>query len=252
MAKNYAKIIDFGKAMNKQVESPLNPSNPLTYCMFPTLNSQFIHGSTSSGLLYDTNNASCTNFMAQRCEEQWDGFCDAYQMVNVDNYWPNTASIDSQAFELAQFFLQNRPSVGDNLVRNTVYRRFLQLPKEVPSTQPFDPTVASSPTIEIYNNTVTSSSVLKNLDNVDQDPYIQKMMDNPKVCFDVLSRIYLGYLRQEPATAAIHGTQFEAFLKRNEPLFSRFLDVALPVIPSFQPYRQDPYWQTGNYCHVSV
>ena len=246
MAKNYARIIDFGKGMNDQAKSPLNPANPLSYCMFPTLNSQFIHGSSSSGLLYDTNNAACTNFMAERCENSWDGFCDAYQMINVDTYWPNTASIDSEAFDLAQFFLQSRPSVGDNLVRNTMYRRFIVLPEECPSVQPFDPTVAASPNVTIYQNLVTSSSQLHNLEDVDNDPWISKMVENPKVCFDVIARIYLGMQRKEPSTSKIPGTLFAQFLERNAPLIQRFLNVAMPRLQSFQPGNVTPKCQCGR------
>lgn len=241
MAKNYPKIIDFGAAMNPQVESPLNPANPLTYCLFPTLNSQFIHGSSSSGLLYDTNNASCTNFMAERCKYQWDGFCDAYQQINVDTYWPNTASVDSQAFELAQFFLQNRASVGDSLVRNTVYRRFI-VPSCPISYEPFDPTVASSPKVTIYSNSKISSSHLQNLENVDHDPLVTKMMENPKVCFDVMARIYLGWLRNEPQASQLRGTKFLAYLNQYNDLFQRFFTVALPRLPSFQWNKVAPHW----------
>lgn len=246
MAKNYARIIDFGKGMNEQAKSPLNPANPLSYCMFPTLNSQFIHGSLSSGLLYDTNNAACTNFMAERCVDSWDGFCDAYQMLNVDSYWPNTASIDSQAFDLAQFFIQNRPSVGDNLVRNTMYRRFIVLPDECPSVQPFDPTVAASPPVTIYQNSVTSSSRLRNLDDVDNDPWVSKMVENPRVCFDVIARIYLGVVRQEPEAVKIPGTLFAKFLERNANLLEKFLDMAVPRLQSFQQGNVTPKCQCGR------
>jgi hypothetical protein len=248
MAKNYARIIDFGKGINQQAASPLNPANPLSYCMFPTLNSQFIHGSTSSGLLYDTNNAACTNFMAERCTDSWDGFCDAYQALNVDTYWPNTASIDSEAFELAQYFIQNRPSVGDNLVRNTMYRRFLQLPQECPSVQPFDPNVAASPNVTIFQNLVASSSQLHHLEDVDNDPWISKMVENPRVCFDVLARIYLGVQRKEPAASKIPGTLFAQFLERNAGLFQRFLEVALPRLQSFQEGNVAPKCQCGRPC----
>lgn len=242
MTRTYARFIDFGKGINDQVKSPLNPSNPLSYCLFPTLNSQFIHGSSSSGLLYDTNNANCTNFMAQRCEENWDGFCDAYQMVNVDTYWPNTAAIDSKAFELAQFFLSNTPSVGDNLLRNTVYLRFIRLPDENVSVQPFDPNVANSPTVNLFTNMVTTPSHLHNLDDVDNDSYTQKMLENPKVCFDVLARIYLGHLRREASTVHLTGTRLLEFLERNASLFQRFLDVASTRLASFQEYVPPHTW----------
>jgi hypothetical protein len=169
-------------------------------------------------------------------------------MINVDNYWPNTASIDSKAFDLAQYFIQNKPSVGDNLVRNTAYRRFIRLPDECPSVQPFDPNVAASPTVSIYQNLVASSSHLHHLDDVDNDPWIAKMVENPKVCFDVLARIYLGVQRKEAAASNIPGTHFHQFLQRNADLFERFLEVALPRLQSFQPGNIAPKCQCGRPC----
>jgi len=240
----YPRIIDFGQGMNQQASSPLNPANPLTYCLFPTLNSQFIHGSSSSGLLYDTNNASCTNFMAERCALEWDGFCDAYQQINVDNYWPNTAAVDKMAFDLAQYFLNNRPSVGESLVRNACFRRFLGFHSS-PAIQPFDPTVASSPMISLYSDTLSSATHLKNLENPSNDPWIQKMLENPKVCMDVLARIYLGMKRQEKATSRLFGTALHDFFTKNHTLFDRFLEIAVPRLQSFQE-RAPVHW--NGFC----
>jgi len=241
----------FNSKMNDQVCSALSPANPLSYCMFPTLNSQFIHGSSSSGLLYGTSNTNCSNFMSQRCAQGWDGFCEAFQMINVDTYYPNTATIDTTAFELAQFFLKNTPTIGDNLVRNSVYLRFIQLPRYVPHAQPFDPTVANSPPVVIFGNTVISSSVLQNLDTPETDPFVTKMLENPNVCFDVLARIYIGVLRKEPEASAIRGTRLDNFFRRNKKLFDEYFEVALPRVPSLQ-YDKHPTMCSSNSrgsCH---
>ena len=52
--RNYTKYIDFGKDVNNQVKSPFNASNPLTYCMFSTLGTQFMHGSSTSNYYMET------------------------------------------------------------------------------------------------------------------------------------------------------------------------------------------------------
>ena len=66
--------------------------------MFPTLGSQFMHGSSTSNLLYGNYNQACETFMAEHCAQHWDGFCEAYQKMNIDSYWPNSGVIDAYAF----------------------------------------------------------------------------------------------------------------------------------------------------------
>ena len=98
----------------------------------------------------------------------------------------------------------------------------------------------------IYQNLVTSSSVLHHLDDVDNDPWISKMVENPRVCFDVIARIYLGLERKEPATAKIPGTLFAQFLDRNADILKRFLHIALPRLQSFQQGNVTPKCQCGR------
>lgn len=238
----YTSFLEFGKGINDQVESPLNPANPLTYCMFPTVGSQFTHGSASSGLLYDTNNVNCMSFMAERCRSEWDGFCDGYVDLNVDTYWPNVAVIDTSAFELAQFFLKKKNTVGENLIRNTVQRRFISYPNQSPTYQPFDYNTANSPMIAVYANNVNSYSVLQNLDHPDSDLHVLKMMQYPQACFDVLARIYLGVIRREPQASKITpNTTLGRFLHLQQELLDSFLAIALPRVQSFQLI-QAPSW----------
>ena len=234
----YTRFIDFGKGMNPQVQSPLSPANPLTYCMFPTVGSQFTHGSPSSGLLYDTNNVNCMSFMAERCQNEWDGFCDAYIELNIDTYWPNVAVIDTTAFELAQFFLKKNNTVGENLLRNAAQRRFIVYPdQQKPDFQPFDYNTANSPTIAIYPNNITGPSILKNLVDPDNDLLILKMMQNPQACFDVLARIYLGIRRKERSTQHIRPESLLArYLQGQHQIIDAFLEIALPRVPSFQAH----------------
>lgn len=234
----YTRIIDFGKGMNDQVCSPLNPSNPLNYCIFPTLSSQFTHGSASSGLLYDTNNINCMSFMSERCKDEWDGFCSGYQELNVDTYWPNAAVIDTAAFELAQFFIKKKNTVGENVLRNACQRRFISYPGVQPSLQPFDFNTANSPPIAIYPNLITTSSVLQNLENPDHDQHVLLMLQNPSVCFDVLARIYLGWLRKETSTRYLKNSLLEKYFKSENAIFDAFLEIALPRLQSFQPNRE--------------
>lgn len=235
MNAQYKTFYEFGEAINDQVKSPFNSSNPLTYCLTPTLGSQFMHGSTSSRLLYDTNNHACESYMSQRCAEKWDGFCESYQLLNVDSYYPNDAPIDARAFTFAQGFLRNnRPTVGQILVRNSVNIRFLHYPSLFYSEEPFDPNVANSPTIKRYTNYNTGPSVIKPIKNIDRDEHVLLMLKNPKVCFDVLARLYLGFARKEKNTNNFHNSILHRYFLENQTMFENYLQQALQNVPSYQ------------------
>ena len=237
---HYKKIYDFGNKINDQVKSPFNSSNPLTYCLFPTLGSQFQHGSSTSNMLRSTYNPSCETYMAERCSVEWDGFCEAYKAINSDTYWPNVAVIDGQAYTLAQNFLKNnRPTVGEVLVRNSVNYRFLHFPYLEGSSVPFDPNVANSPMITLYPNSTTSPSLLKNLDNIETDPHITLMLQNTEACFDILARMYLALARQEPGSEKLRNSRVEKYLLDNQIQLNSFLEQTMDRIPSFQ---MTPSW----------
>lgn len=236
MQRHYTKITDFGRSLNAQVENPLNAANPLTYCMVPTLNSQFFHGGPSGYLLYGNANPNCMSFMSERCKNEWDGYCQAFVDLNSDSYWPNGAVLDTVAFQNAKTFLNIKTTVGQDMLRNSCYHRFLFIPNLVGSEQPFDPTVANSPMITLYDNYVTAYSHVKNLsdpETVDKDVHVDKMMENPKVCLDVLGRIFLGYHRQEGGIH-IKGTKLEEFFKINHEFLSGYVKQAIIYVPSFQ------------------
>jgi len=235
MQSHYSTFSNFGKAINTQTK-PTDSSNPLNYCIFPTLSSQFIHGSASSGLLYDNNNTYCMNFMTEYCEKNWDGYCNAFEAINVDSYYPNTAVIDTTAFQLAQFFLKNNhPSLGDMLLRNVIQRKYIDYPGIEKDVVQFDSNTANSPFITIYSNYTLRPSQLKNLETIPSCPLIQKMLMNPKPCFDVIARLYLGLLRREPLTSYLYqNLLLQDFFKKNQEVLQQFLMLAKTKIPSFQ------------------
>jgi|UniRef100_A0A6C0K6R7 hypothetical protein len=235
--QQYAQFIDFGKAINPNIKNPMNPANPLTYCMFPTLNSQFFHGSTSGGMLYSNQNASCMSFMAGRCSKEWDGYCQAFMDLNPDTYWPNMAVVDSDAYNNGKGYWNVKPTVGQDLLRNSVYLKFIAVPGQKASVTPFDSNVANSPMITIYNNQVNVYSFVQNLDNpkqIDEDIHVQMMLQNPMICMDVLGRIYLAYHRNEnDLPAKIKGTKLEEYFLKNKGVFVDYVAQAVRRVPSF-------------------
>lgn len=224
---NYTKFINFGNQINKQVESPFNSANPLTYCLFPTLSSQFTHGSTSSNLLYGTYNPSCELYMAERCATNWDSFCNVYVEKNPDDYYPNNGVINRDSYLLAQTYLKNnKPTVGEMLVRNAVNLRFLDFPTLRGEKEPFDPNVANSPMITYYRNNNSGISIIKKIENVNENIHVHKMLENQAVCFDVLARLYLGYLRGEKNTENFKNSKLEKLFLENQDLFNNFIRLA--------------------------
>jgi len=233
---SYPKFIDFGKGINSQVSDPTNASNPLTYCTFPTVNSQFVHGSTSAGMLYTPYSPNCQSFMLDYCSKDFNGYCEAYSVINVDRTWPNNAGVDFQAQQFANNFQGFYPTVGDNMIRNVVHRRFIHFPNKMSSYQQFDPNVANSPFISYSEPYVLESSILQNLSHplaVETDPQVELMLNNSRSCFDVLARIYLGYVRKEKELQ-IKGTKLEEFLIKNSRLFNKFLEDAVHQVTSFK------------------
>lgn len=244
MAKKYTEYIDFGQDYNYAIQNPLNAANPLTYCMVPTLNSQFFHGSASGGLLYGNQNAACLNFMAERCEKEWDGYCQAYTDLNVDTYWPNQASIDTTAYENVKHFFNLKTTLGQDLIRNACYRKFIHIPNMVGTREQFDKTVANSPYITIYDNYVSGYSHVKNLDDplkIQKDKHVEMMLKHPYICFDILARIYLAIHRNEK-NVNVHGTSLETFFTLNDRILASFVGQALQFIPSFN--KNNTIWQS--------
>ena len=236
MCAHYSKFIDFGKQINPQIQNDTNAANPLTYCITPSLNSQFFHGSSSSNQLYSTMNTSCTNFMAQRCSTQWDDYCDAYLQINTDNYWPNMAVIDRLAYQNANQFFQIRPTVGQNLLRNACYYKYIDTSDLSSSIEPFDPTVANSPLIKIFQEYVSRYSTVIHLsdpEEIRKDTLIPKMLSHYPICMDVIGRIYLAFLRKEKGVH-IENTPFQSFFQQHEKLLQLYVSQAVTTVPSFQ------------------
>lgn len=235
--KMYSTYIDFGKKMNQNIRSPFNSANPLSYCMRSTLNSNFLHGSATGSLLYSNHNQNCDNFMAQRCAEDFDGFCEAYIETNKESFYPNEGSIDAQSEQFANLFLKYNPTPGEYMLRNAACRKYLDFPNTKPSYQQFDPTVANSPIIKVYANYTCGSSVVVNLDDpktINECPLMRKMLQIPKASFDIFARIYLAYFIRQEHGVNIKGTRLEDFLRFNSDMFERYIEQAVRVVPSFR------------------
>lgn len=224
MSRNYEKSINFCPELNRAEKSPFNADNPLTYCLFPTLGSQFVHGSASSNLLYSTYNPSCQNFMAEYCSSKWDKFCDTFEIMNTDKSKPNNAARDPENFVYAQRFLKNNePTLGEMMIRNAVSLQFIDYPFIHKRIEPFDSSISGSPFITIYDNQNIGPSFIKPIPDIDNNFYIHKMLDNQKTCLDVIARLYAGYINGEENTYNFRDSILEKFFEENHTLLNYFL-----------------------------
>lgn len=245
LQRSYSTFADFGESMNKNVFNALDQSNPLTYCIVPTYNSQFLHGSTSTNLLYTPQGPGCINYMSDRCSLVYDGFCRAYNSMNTDTYWPNLGAIDNLTPTLANNFLKIKPTTGENMIRNAAERRFLVYPGVCMTMAPFDPNVANSPMVSRYNSTYKPGPVaFKNLDNpanIDNDLLMDEVMTHWRPCLDVLVKIYRGYKDKNPQVR-LYPSRFERFLQDKTPILEAFLE-RLRQDPLYSESAQDADYQ---------
>lgn len=251
----YSTFGDFGSGMNKNVLNPMDQSNPLTYCIVPSYNSQFLHGSTSANLLYTPQGPGCMNYMSERCSIVYDGFCRAYNTLNTDTSWPNTGAIDNLTRTIANSFLNIKPTTGQNMIRNAAERRFLVYPGICATSEPFDPNVANSPVVSRYNSSYSPGPIgFKNLDNpasIDNDLLMEEVMKHWPTCLDVLVKIYKGYKDKNP-TIKIYPSRFERFLHDKSTVFEEFLRH-LHRIPNYtDSIEEADYWPELHPCYAML
>jgi hypothetical protein len=214
--QTYAAFGNFGSSMNPQVNDPFDVSNPLSYAVLPSFGQVFLHGGSGDSVLFNRVYApNCMNFMAEYAAlHGGDPFVLTYMRVNLDTYWPNMAVIDRESMTTCYNAFTVRPTLGEMMMHNACERRFLDFPSVPYYYEPFDPTTANSPMVRFYSQRGTVGKALfKNLDkkkdDIDQDYWIQQMIDNPEPVLDVWVRIWLAVQKKE---LDIKGTIIEPFL----------------------------------------
>jgi hypothetical protein len=202
---NYAKISNFGGTIN----SPTN--NPITYCMFDNIDTQFDHGPV--GKRYGPYSKSCQLFMADYCANNWDGFCEIASRDPEQRY-PNDLLCNQ--FPAGRFqppggnSVNGNTTAGNILIRNAAQRRFCNMDQCAAKVYPFDPNVADSPLIKDYgwNNGNCGGATCTDGDDyrlqlgqgcnlvcsvdpatIDDDVVMNKCLDDPGIALDVLVNI---------------------------------------------------------------
>ena len=224
MSSNYANNINFGKAINQNINRVDDPQNPLTMCLFPDLGTQFLHGATST--FYKPYCGECQNYMADRCagvynqSEAWDDKCNLYVAANTQTIWPNQAAINQTAAVISPSFRMPR-TVGEQLLRNTLERRFLVYIQNPLIIKQFDQNIPNSP---YYRSPCSKCATprVKFIDaaTIDHDPVMNAGLDNYTACTDVFAIIWSAWKNNK---LNIKGTKLEQNLASNGALYNDIL-----------------------------
>lgn len=165
--------------------------DPVTYCVMDgkPLDNKFAHGGTGNITPYSRQ---CQAFMSSRCANNWDSKCELASLDKEVRY-PNM--IGKCGNPHATVFYQL--TAGDILVQNVAEKKYGKLVGncEVKREQ-FDPTVLTSPFVEYQVNTNCSygDSCRTIYDvnplNLDSDPVMNKLLDNPNIAPQLLYKLY--------------------------------------------------------------
>jgi len=202
---SYTRFINFGSSTNNKIMFPEEPSNPLTYCLWNNSNSNYIHGATAYH--YKPFCVECSTFMKEigngmhgygpwgtiNINGKLQSYCEFYVQNNNENTQPNLSAINSEAFIVVNAIMKEKNSVGENLIRNTLELRFLNYLSACRSNKKvsFNPNIATSPYINIYNGICGNCPVIVNIpQNIDNDIIMNRALLCPKVSADVFAYIW--------------------------------------------------------------
>lgn len=189
----YANIRQFGQKLNPPC---VGTNHPLTMCLATTMDRRFQNGS-APGQNSGPRSMQCQTYMAQRCADKWDGFCEYfYKEHGSEGQWPDNQKwpiYNARQWEVDAGLAQSL-TTGEQLLRNTAERKYCTYTNCTPVCEPFDPTNPNSPTITYYVGPDGSQASCKPICNVnpsliDNDPVMDRMLANPEVAAGTLINI---------------------------------------------------------------
>jgi len=161
--------------------------------------------------------------MADRCSgtydqaNAWDDKCSLYAAVNTDTVWPNTAAINQIASLILPQWRKAR-TVGEQLLRNSLERRFIVYPDSYMSLAQFDPNIANSPFYRYPCNSCVDWNIrFIDAKKIDSDPVMNAALDNFSACVDVFAIIWHSWKNNK---LSIEKTKLEDNLRQNTPLYN--------------------------------
>jgi hypothetical protein len=208
----YANYSTFGN----NVQTPA--SDPLTFCLVDTMDKQFQHGGHAG--LYGPRSQKCQAYMAQRCAEKWDGFCEySYRENNPrssgwpnEQAWPNTAQSITDSASIT-----GNLSTGSQMLGDAAARRFCKF-SGTPRCESFNPMDPNSPKVYYYENCNVGQCGGSNIpvcqvdaSTIDNDPLMDRCLENPAAAAPTLINICNTAKR---TGANLAGTKIGKFCER--------------------------------------
>jgi hypothetical protein len=221
----YRQIADFAPNIDNEYSR-----NPLYYCTLDAMDAQFLHG--APGKTFGRYNKHCSEFLADRCANQWDELCEAISR-DKETRFPNEAAPLGSVFVDAP-----RPPClpyGEQLIRDAAFKRFRKSTKNCNvKCELFDPTVPNSPMICYETKESCGTGLVpeeqclgactgqygqcqsvftispEQAAHLDLDPLMNKILNKPEIAMDLLEQIYFN-LRQENKLSLVQNTRLGRF-----------------------------------------
>jgi hypothetical protein len=180
---------------------------------------------------------NCQAFMSEYCANNWDGACEfASQQQKRDQ--PNNL----QQLGTGSNVVCNGITTGEVLLANTAAKKYMSNIGGTCGlkTEPFDPTVASSPMITFftgaYNSQGTEGCVPEYEVNpvlIDDDIVMNKILSKPIIAFGVLTNIY-NTAKRKGTLQTLEGTKLYRFFMSSD--FQNYIMSTTPeaITRSFQ------------------
>jgi len=196
---SYANIFNLGQNQN-----PVN--NPLTYCLSSELDNGFMHGSGANETSGEYSK-NCQTYMAHRCANNWDKYCELASNNNNRTY-PNNLGRTKYGL-----------TAGEILIVNTAREKYIVETSGdcARKYEPFDPQVPSSPMVSYWiGNGIHHYSV--NAQHIDQDIVMNKILQKPSIAEELLINIY-NTMKRYGTLSGLKGTKLGNFYAQNHQYF---------------------------------
>jgi hypothetical protein len=221
----YRQIGDFAPEVDNAYSR-----DPLLYCVLDPMDSQFIHG--SSGRTFGKYNRHCSEFLTQRCAENWDEVCEAISK-DKEGRFPDEAAALSAPNGYGAAAAPCLP-YGQMIIRQSAFKKFrVQTNDCNVKCEPFDPTVANSPMVCYETRQACAATSARTTDvclgvseagecrgvykilpaqalQLDSDPVMNKILDQPHIAMDLLEAIY-GEMRTDGTLGLLRNTRLGKF-----------------------------------------
>ena len=212
-SNNYRKIINFGQ---------VNPKNPLEVCFGNTINNKF-EGGVLGDVIGGQMSRNCQMLLSDYCGKNWDGYCEMASH-NINPNYPN--EVLSCAMNVPGCGdLCKKLTNGEQLIRNSAFKRFCRTPDCAQRCEPFDPTNPLSPQI-CYPVSVPCFGPGEcqivcdtgDISRLDSDPLFFKMLENPQTCLDILIGLFKS-AQEKGQVGQLMQTNFGKFANMNPVYF---------------------------------